>query len=142
MEVWSGRRPYKQRVVQQLDVVPFNRVSRTERSGDHPAKRLRLPMPTPAVTHAVFSKSRNDLVTMDVVPTENVSVGAPLSLLPNDAPPCFGSVTTIRFWQKSSCSSSSTAVVDHMPPYELKAAMTFPHGSRNRRCRRCSRFSW
>lgn len=109
----------QQAVSQQLHVVPFNRVSRTEREkGGGGAQHTSPPvMPAPVVTHVV--SGGNDLVTVDVVPTENRSVGAFL------AESQCGSVTCLRFWTRTVASSSSS-------PYEPTAAMTYPHGSRNR----------
>jgi NET1-associated nuclear protein 1 (U3 small nucleolar RNA-associated protein 17) len=99
--------PAEQRVVQSLEVAPYNRVSRTD-VGDHP-------MPTPVVTHAAWSQSGEQLVTVDRVPTENLSEGTP-ETFPGGA--SFGVVTTIRFWSRAAASDS----------YDLVAAMTHPHG--------------
>jgi hypothetical protein len=91
----------QQRVIHQLEVVPFNRISGTDRNAPNTDW-------VPKVTHSCFRKDY--LCTVDVVPTENNSLGHQ------------GLVTTIRFWH------SSTSA----PSYECVAAMTSPHGPTNR----------
>jgi hypothetical protein len=120
-----------QRVAQQWDVVPFNRVSHTERFGD--TKQHPPAMPTPVLTHAVFAQNHAVAVTIDVVPTEITSIGAMVRLSgDNDAAVC-GSTTTIRFWrQQSTKAAKETMSSTLLPSYECVAAMTFPHGSRHR----------
>jgi hypothetical protein len=99
----------QQQAVSSLEVVPYNRVSRTE-AGDSP-------MPQPTVSHSSWSESGEVALTIDIVPTENHAVGACERLEDGSA---VGSTTTIRFW---SCKQGS---------YELVAAMASPHGSGNR----------
>lgn len=106
----------EQRVAGTLEVAPYNRVSKVER-GD-------LPMPSPAITHCNFSESGDDLVTVDITPTENTSIGA-FMLQDGRAP--VGTVTTIRFWSHDGASKRPGMNM----PYQLIAAMTFPHGPEN-----------
>ena len=105
--------PEKQCVMNSLEVVPFNRVSRTEASDT--------PMPSPTITHAAWSQSGSDLVTVDIVPTENWNIG---SQLETDTDATYGAVSTIRFW--------SAVPGRKLKPYEVVAAMTYPHGNSNR----------
>lgn len=97
-------------VVSSLEVVPFNRVSRTEHHDS--------PMPSPCVTHAVWNQSGSVLVTVDTVPTENSAMGSYRELPKGDG---VGVVTTIRFWGRESGAAE----------YDLAAAMSYPHGSTN-----------
>ena len=108
----------EQRVTTQLEVAPFNRVSRTEHDD--------IPLPVPSVTHAVFSESGRDLVTVDTMPTENSGIGATERL--SDGKP-IGVVSTIRFWSWNSMDNKRNPKAG---PYSLTAAMTYPHGEENR----------
>jgi len=105
----------QQRVVRQLEVAPFNRVSRTERGSS--------PMPAPTIAHVACS--RNVLLTVDVVPTENAALGAPL---PSGA----GSITTLRFWKLPQQQLEGSSIHHPANNYQMVAAMAHPHGSRNR----------
>jgi len=100
--------PLEQSVVSSLEVSPFNRISRTEAND--------IPMPSPTVTHAAWSFTGDQLVTVDTVPTENASIGI-VDQLPDGS--SVGVVTTLRFWSKTEQS------------YEIVATMTSPHGSKN-----------
>lgn len=121
-----------QRVVHQWEVVPFNRVSRTERRRHRSRNDTKVSdsathkMPTPEITHSVFAGDNSVAVTVDVVPTENSSVGAPVKISSNPSAIVFGSVTTIRFWD---CHFKANDANIHL---ECAAVMTAPHGSRNR----------
>jgi WD40 repeat protein len=103
--------PDAQQVSKVLEVAPYNRVSRTEK-GDSP-------MPSPSISHSHFSETGADLITVDTAPTENACVGAEQRLPDGSS---VGVVTTLRFWKESTGSK----------PYEVVAAMTHPHGIRNR----------
>lgn len=98
--------PKKQCVVNALEVAPFNRVSRTEADDT--------PMPSPTITHAVWSQSGGDLVTVDIVGSQ----------LGTDSDTAYGAVSTLKFWSAVSGGKSK--------PYEIVAAMTHPHGSNNK----------
>ena len=105
--------PRTQRVISSLEVAPYNRVSRTE-PGDSP-------MPTPTISRCSFNKDGSVLLTIDVAPTENTSVGA-CEKLPSHK--LVGSITTIRFWATDDKNPISNN-------YVLVAAMASPHGSEN-----------
>jgi WD40 repeat protein len=102
--------PSTQQVTKSLEVAPYNRVSRTD-PGDSP-------MPSPTITHCAWSKTGDDLMTVDTVPTENACMGA-LQRLPNGSP--VGVISTLRFW----------SVPKEGKSHVLTAAMTYPHNSDN-----------
>jgi hypothetical protein len=102
--------PSTQQVTNSLEVAPYNRVSRTD-PGDSP-------MPSPTIILCSWSKSGEDLMTVDTVPTENSCMGA-MERLPNGTP--VGVISTLRFWSVPKGGKS----------YELNAAMTYPHNSEN-----------
>ncbi|KAL3937205.1 MAG: hypothetical protein SGBAC_007632 [Bacillariaceae sp.] len=106
----------KQKLLGSLEVAPFNRVSKTET--DESA------LPVPSVTSHAFSNNGNELITLEETMTENAYVGAHDS----DGTNSHGIVSTIRFW---SWNNSSTAAQAQLP-YTLTAAMTYPHGPKNR----------
>ena len=97
----------QQEVISSLEVVPFNRVSRTEREQSA--------MPSPTITHCLWSKSCDTAVTVDVVPTENTSMGKYQKFSR------VGLVTTIRFWERGNDNH-----------FDLVAAVAYPHGPKNR----------
>ena len=101
------------RVSASLEVAPYNRVSRTYRDEK--------PMPAPRISDHAFSKNGDDLITVDESLTENTHIGALERSSKN------GIVSTIRFWAFSDESASDSKV-----PYQLSAAMTYPHGPKNR----------
>jgi NET1-associated nuclear protein 1 (U3 small nucleolar RNA-associated protein 17) len=107
----------EQQVTAQLEVAPFNRVSRTEHDD--------IPLPVPSVTHVAFSESGRDLVTVDTMPTENSGIGATERL--SDGKP-IGVVSTIRFWSWNPMDNKKNP---KSGPYSLTAAMTYPHGEEN-----------
>ena len=99
----------EQCVVRRLDVVPFNRISGTDRNVSHT---------TPVVTHSAFCQEV--LCTVDVVPTENACLGHQ------------GWVTTIRFWHASAaatyeCVAAMTA--PHGPSHRIHALALSQRGS-------------
>jgi len=102
--------PRTQQVTKSLEVAPYNRVSRAE-PGDSP-------MPSPSITHCAWSKSGDDLMTVDTVPTENASVGTVEKLSDGAS---VGVISTLRFW----------SIPKGGKTYELTAAMTYPHNSEN-----------
>jgi NET1-associated nuclear protein 1 (U3 small nucleolar RNA-associated protein 17) len=108
----------EQRVSSQLEVGPFNRISRTEYDDS--------PMPVPSVTNCTFSESGHELVTLDTTPTENSYIGAPYMLRDGSA---VGVVSTLRFW---SWTPPDQKVRTTASPYSLTASMTSPHGEENR----------
>lgn len=107
--------PSKQRLLGSLEVAPFNRVSRTDDDES--------PLPTPSITNHAFSGNGSQLITLDETPTENKYVGAYDRRRDEE----HGIVTTIRFWSWTESSSTKREA-----PYSLSAAMTFPHGPKNR----------
>lgn len=107
--------PRSHYVESQLEVAPYNRVSRTE-DGD-------APMPPPKITHTAFSDDLTQMVTVETVPTENAAIGKTQSIKYGTK---IGVVTTIKFWAKAPRSNR-----DATKPYFVTASMTFPHGERN-----------
>jgi len=110
--------PTRERLASSLEIVPYNRISKTE-----PDER---PLPKPTITGHVFSKNGEDLITIDESQTENVYVGASEEPTKGDE---YGTVSTIRFW---SWNDSSSAQGESAPPYYEIASMTYPHGPKNR----------
>lgn len=110
-----------QRVVNDLEVAPYNRVSRMEHNDQ-------TPMPAPSVTHLASSKSGDDLVTIDEVPTENKFVG---SVDTTNTEKEFGVVTTIRFWSWNASDRLRGNGQESGKPYDVVAAMVHPHGNEN-----------
>ena len=104
--------PREQRVTGQLEIAPYNRVSRMDQNDE-------TPMPAPVVTHYAMSSVGNDLVTIDEVPTENKFVGGV-----DDTEAGFGVLTTIRFW----CWNPSVRF-HKSSPYDPVAVMIHPHGN-------------
>jgi hypothetical protein len=78
--------PISQQVTQELVVTPFNTVSRTTASDK--------PWPPPLVTQVASAHSV--LVTVDVVPTENIQAGQAIVL---DKQNTVGTLTTLKFWR-------------------------------------------
>ena len=99
----------QQQVIRSIEIAAFNRVSRTE-SGE-------TPMPSPVITHAVFSKEGDIMVTCERIPTENKAVGP----LQGEGRSVFAMITTIRFWKRPLAGGDDK-------PFELTASMAYPHG--------------
>lgn len=112
--------PKRQRRASSLEVVPFNRISRTE------ADERELPKPT--ITGHVFSKNGEDLITIDESQTENLFVGACEE--EQNKHRQYGSVNTIRFWSWNDSSPSSHGGEGASPYYQV-ASMTYPHGPKS-----------
>ena len=112
--------PSKRRVTASLEIAPFNRVSKTEAED--------APMPAPSVTNHTFCNEGKELITLEETPTENVYVGAFDDRAKKGA---YGVVTTIRFWRWNKESGSEESPMSRNP-YTLTAAMSFPHGPKNR----------
>jgi len=110
--------PKRERLASSLEVVPFNRISRTEAE--------ECPLPKPTITGHVFSKNGEDLITIDESQTENVYIGAREQQDTHDE---YGTVSTIRFWSWNNSSSTRGEVA---PPYNQIASMTYPHGPKSR----------
>jgi NET1-associated nuclear protein 1 (U3 small nucleolar RNA-associated protein 17) len=108
----------EQRVSSQLEVAPFNRISRTEHDDS--------PMPVPSVTNCTFSESGHELVTLDTTATENCFIGTPEMLRDGSA---VGVVSTLRFWSWTPPDNKREPTAS---PYSLTASMTSPHGENNR----------
>lgn len=113
---WFNTR--EQCVSSQLEVAPFNRVSRTEQDDS--------PMPVPSVTNCAFSESGHELVTLDTTPTENSYIGANEMLRNGSA---VGVLSTLRFWSWTPPDKKRNPTG---APYSLTASMTSPHGEENR----------
>jgi hypothetical protein len=105
--------PKEESVDVQMEVVPYNRVSKTE--GED------APMPQPSIDLVAFSEDMAQMMTVESIPTENYEVGKKHSLKDGSD---VGVVTSVKFWAKSPKSSKE--------PYFLTASMTFPHGERNK----------
>jgi len=107
--------PREEHVTCKLEVAPYNRVSRTEQADN--------PMPAPEVTQVAFSKSGDDVMTVEVIPTENAYVGAPRTYHDEE----LGTITAVKFWTHSPTTTDEGKRV----PYVVSAIMTFPHGEEN-----------
>eukprot|EP00980_Cylindrotheca_fusiformis_P021179 scaffold8136_cov127-Cylindrotheca_fusiformis.AAC.19 len=107
--------PSKQRLVGSLEVAPFNRISRAEEDES--------PLPTPSITGHAFDENGRQLITLEETPSENIYVGAYERRNTEE----HGIVSTIRFWS----GTESTSTNNHSS-YVLSAAMTYPHGPKNR----------
>jgi NET1-associated nuclear protein 1 (U3 small nucleolar RNA-associated protein 17) len=105
----------KQQLLGSLEVAPFNRISRTEDDD--------FPLPTPSITNHIFSDDGSQLVTLEETPTENLFIGS-YERKGNEE---YGIVSTIRFWSWRDSSATQGGA-----PYALSAAMTYPHGPKNR----------
>jgi hypothetical protein len=110
--------PKRERLASSLEVVPYNRISRTEPD--------EYPLPKPTITGHAFSKNGEDLITIDESQTENVYIGAREEQAKGGE---YGTVSTIRFW---SWNDSSSAQGKSAPPYHQIASMTYPHGPKSR----------
>ena len=112
--------PIRQQMCASLEVAPFNRISRTDREDTS--------LPTPSVTNHVFSQDGRVLITLEETPTENSSIGAPEKVKKKVE---YGIVSTIRFWSLQDSFSTQQGNKPDVP-YSLSAAMTYPHGPKNR----------
>lgn len=110
----------KWRLTATLEVAPFNKVSKTETDDN--------PMPVPSITNHAFCNDGKELITIDETPSENSYTGAFVNHGPNGG---YGVVTTIKFWSWGSTPPSTNEPVTPAP-YTLVAAMSFPHGPKNR----------
>jgi len=107
------------RVVGELEIAPYNRVSRKEVS--------HLAYPRPVITHLVISASGDDIVTVDTMLTENPNVGA-LRTISHGGTQFEMSITTnIKFWAWSK-SLAETSGRGLSMPYDMISAMHAPHG--------------
>lgn len=104
--------PKEQRVKTQLEVIPFNRVSR--------GTRIKILLPPPRITHVALSAEKGDMVTAEAVFTENSLVGAKQRLKNGKE---IGAVSTIKFWAKAPENAKER--------YYITAVMAFPHGESN-----------
>jgi hypothetical protein len=111
--------PSRQRLSASLEIAPFNRISRTEHDEN--------PLPAPTVTNHVFSEDGAELITLEETPTENLYIGAYENQGRKGG---YGVVSTIRFWSWNDSSATQGAL--NKVPYTLGAAMTYPHGPKNR----------
>lgn len=110
----------KRRLTASLEVAPFNRISKAEREDS--------PMPVPSLINHTFCNDGKELITVDETPSENLFVGAYVNEGPKGA---YGVVTTMKFWTWNPTPSSRSVALSHAP-YTLVAAMSFPHGPKNR----------
>ena len=112
-------------------MAPYNRVSRRDPTTDPH-------IPAPTVTHLAVGQDGKDMVTVDMVWTENTSVGASYDLVgpQGDIIP-MNVYTSIKFWTYNDVDvNSGTKPADQrkrrngdMPMnYELVSSMTAPHG--------------
>jgi WD40 repeat protein len=105
----------QQEVQQSLEVVPFNRVSRTE-----PGEA---PWTEPSVTLA--AAAAQGLVTVDVTATENA-----LGAAADDEEG--GRLTTVRFWQLGGAVPDQQQHQQPLGNYHLTAVVAAPHGPTNK----------
>jgi len=117
-------------VVGDLEVAPYNRISRKE--PNHKA------YPRPLVTDFVLSSSGNDMITIDTMLTENETLGKNYNVNPfigggNDLSEKMALVSNMKFWSWSREleSSNTSGKQDKGMPYELVSAMPNPHGQVN-----------
>eukprot|EP00536_Pseudo-nitzschia_multiseries_P009747 jgi/Psemu1/258382/estExt_Genewise1Plus.C_2810061 len=114
--------PARERLASSLEVIPFNRISKTELD--------ERPLPKPSITGHVFSQNGDHLITIDESQTENTAVGA---LDKSAASSSSSAAATIRFWEWNDASSTATTTKgESSPPYYEVASMTYPHGPKNR----------
>lgn len=110
-----------------IKAAPYNRVSRRDRNNDPH-------VPVPTVTHMGVGKNGKDLVTVDMVWTENLSVGTSRNIVaPNKAIIPMNVCTSIKFWvyRGSSTEGKSERHRKKKNPtmnYELVSSMAAPHG--------------
>ena len=112
-------------------MAPYNRVSRRDCDNDPH-------VPVPTVTHVSMGGQGKDLVTVDEVWTENLSVGSLQSITsPNNKVVHMNKCTSIKFWIHKQTSKKSTADLqkgknNHAREcamnYVLVSSMTAPHG--------------
>jgi hypothetical protein len=107
--------PRSQVIEDQLDITPFNRVSKTEDSD--------LAMPPPTIIHTAFSGDMAQMLTVETVATENSGMGKAEKL----GDQLIGIVTTLKFWEKNSIRNRHSKA----PVYAMTASMNFPHGERH-----------
>lgn len=109
-----------------LQAAPYNRVSRRDRVNDPH-------IPVPTVTHMAVGSSGKDMVTVDTVWTENLSVGTSGSIVgPKGSITPMNVCTSIKFWiyYVTSTSGKSRKRSDGDTPmnYVLVSSMAAPHG--------------
>lgn len=117
--------PRSNEVVGELEVCAYNRISRKE--ANHKS------YPRPTVTHLAVSKSGNDLITVDTMLSENMSVGnfckvKSFTSNGDDKSEEMSFVTNIKFWTWSKEMEKNAGQRGQGMPYELIAAMPAPHG--------------
>jgi len=112
--------PGSGRVIGELEVAPFNRISRK--------CEIDCSYPRPVVTHVVMSSSGDDMITVDVMLSENRAIGASrnVKFKLSDEMTKMSLITNIKFWEWSGFmhkpSKKSSTV-----PYDLIALMPSPH---------------
>ena len=118
--------PKSSRVVGELEVAPYNRVSRKEKTDPQ--------LPKPEVTHLAMSKSGDDMITVDTMLSENQHVGVSREVHHNNGISTTMSLTTtIKFWKwigYTTADTQQTKKKFHLKdmPYEMISAMPSPHG--------------
>uniref|UniRef100_A0A7S2R063 Uncharacterized protein n=1 Tax=Eucampia antarctica TaxID=49252 RepID=A0A7S2R063_9STRA len=115
--------PTSSKVVGELEVASYNRVSRKEMSD--------APLPEPEVTHFEVSSSGNDMITVDTMLSENGHVGISKKVVHTNGiysvtTALMSLTTTIKFWRRSSPDAKRKS--DNKMPYELISTMPSPHG--------------
>mmetsp|Transcript_27135 Transcript_27135/g.39714 ORF Transcript_27135/g.39714 Transcript_27135/m.39714 type:complete len:1174 (-) Transcript_27135:240-3761(-) len=130
--------PVTRRVVGALEVCPYNRISGKDRT---------VVVPHPRVTHLAISANGMDLVTVDAVLTENLTMGSKRVITndnevdvlyygkkPEQTNVTMGLCNTIRFWSFASkeegglSSNNKKMKDDFFMAFELVSAMSSPHG--------------
>lgn len=117
-------------VVGELEIAPYNRISRKE--AHHKA------YPRPEITHFTMSNSGNDMITIESMLSENVGVGKPCRVKSfttsgEDLSDEMAITSTIKFWSWSREMERNAETKNIGMPYELVAAMPYPHGLKNGR---------
>jgi hypothetical protein len=117
-------------VVGELEIAPYNRISRKEIH--HKA------YPRPEITHFTMSNSGNDMITIESMLSENVGVGKPCRVKSfttsgEDLSDELAITSTIKFWSWSRELERNAEMKNIGMPYELVAAMPYPHGLKSGR---------
>lgn len=111
-----------------MQVAPYNRVSRRDPSEPH--------VPAPCVTHLAVGKDGRDMVTVDLVWTENASVGRACRLPGSRGAAAPVNVcTSIKFWsyvdpsrRRADPRRRRSRNGDSPAAYDLVSSMVAPHG--------------
>jgi hypothetical protein len=117
-------------VVGELEIAPYNRISRKE--VHHKS------YPRPEITHFAMSNSGNDMITIDSMLSENIGMGKSCRVKSftssgDDLSEEMSITSTIKFWSWSREMERNAEMKNIGMPYELVAAMPYPHGLKSGR---------